>query len=125
MQSLTALSSLDESRAARSLFRKNPGESAILVQNAVSPRFFNNFAFPYPWFDVQPLELGVSLNENESISFPDVFAIDAQRFAALNGDALARLHAGGFLGCAIWALSSLENMNQLIRLKNAKRAAEG
>lgn len=94
----------------------------IHIGDPLSDKMFATFAE----FDlIQPLELGVSLNDNESISFPDVFAIDAQRFAALNGDALARLHGGGFLGCAIWALSSLENMNQLIALKNAKRPAKG
>ncbi len=74
---------------------------------------------------IQPLELSASLNEHESIDFPDVYGIDAQRFAALDGDALGRLHKGGFLGCAVWALSSLENMNQLIVLKNTKRGAKG
>jgi hypothetical protein len=73
---------------------------------------------------IQPLQFGVNLSEDESISFPDVYGIDARRFAALGGDALARLHKGGFLGCAIWALSSLENMIQLITLKNASRAAK-
>ena len=73
---------------------------------------------------VQPLKFGVNLSETESIDFPDVYGIDGERFAALDGDALGRLHNSGFLGCAIWALSSLENTNQLITLKNAKRAAE-
>ncbi len=71
---------------------------------------------------VQPLSLEVSLREGHTLSFPDVYAVDAERFRDLRGDALSRLHEAGFLGCALWALSSLANMNDLIARKNAMAA---
>ena len=73
---------------------------------------------------VQPLSLEISLRDGHSLTFPDVYSVDADRFRALSGDALSQLHATGFLGCAFWALSSLANMNDLIARKNAKATEE-
>lgn len=56
---------------------------------------------------------------------PDVFVISADRFAALDADALARLHAGDFLRCAVWLLSSLGNLSALLDRRMARERAGG
>ncbi|NJM49533.1 MAG: SapC family protein [Sphingomonadales bacterium] len=72
---------------------------------------------------VAPLQLQVRLSEDDRIDFSDVFAVSAQRFAQMHGAELERLHRAGFLGAALWMLSSLENINRLIALKQTKMGA--
>lgn len=50
---------------------------------------------------------------------PDVVLVSADRFARLDGDTMARLHAGDFLRCAVWILSSLGNLPALLDRKVA------
>jgi hypothetical protein len=51
---------------------------------------------------------------------PNVVLLSAERFAALDGAALARLHAGDFLRCAVWVLSSFGNLPALLDRKRAR-----
>ncbi|SFN70321.1 SapC family protein [Sphingomonas sp. OK281] len=50
----------------------------------------------------------------------DAITLSAERFAALDGAALARLHDGDFLRCAVWLMSSLGNLPALIDRKLAR-----
>lgn len=51
---------------------------------------------------------------------PDVWTISQARFAALDGAQLAKLHAGDFLRCAVWLISSLGNLSALLDRKLAR-----
>lgn len=73
---------------------------------------------------IEPVRLEISLSETEKYVVPDRYTIGADKLAALDGSALERLHAGGFLKAAFHVVASLGNMNRLIELKNLKRAAE-
>ncbi len=53
---------------------------------------------------------------------PNVVIVSAERFAALDGAALARLHAKDFLRCAVWILSSLGNLPSLLDRKLVRDA---
>ncbi len=48
---------------------------------------------------------------------PDVVTLSTERFAALDAPALASLHAGDFLRCAVWVMSSLGNLPALLDRK--------
>ena len=47
----------------------------------------------------------------------DALVIDRERLAALDGEQLAALHAGGFLQAAFMAAASLGMMQRLVELK--------
>lgn len=61
--------------------------------------------------------LQLDLGEGRRYAVPDHFTIDAGRLAALDGEALARLHRDDFLRPAIWVASSLGNLRHLIDRK--------
>lgn len=68
---------------------------------------------------VQPVSLNVQVADNHSYNFKDYLAITPERIAALDGAALARLNEARLLMPAVFAASSLANMNQLIARKRA------
>lgn len=67
----------------------------------------------------QQITLNVQVTEELSYNFKDYLAITAERIAALDGVALARLNAAHLLLPAAFAASSLANMNQLSARKRA------
>ena len=71
---------------------------------------------------VQPVTLNVQVAENHSYNFKDYLAITPERLAALDAGALARLNQARLLMPAVFAASSLNNMNQLIARKRARMA---
>lgn len=71
---------------------------------------------------VQPVSLSVQVGEQQSYSFKDYLAITPDRIAALDAAALARLNEARLLMTAVFAASSLANMNQLIARKRARMA---
>jgi len=71
---------------------------------------------------LRPVNLQVQLGDGLEYRIPDVFTIDAGEFAALSGESLNRLRRSGFLPHAIFARSSLANINRLIEMKTAKLA---
>lgn len=66
-------------------------------------------------FDEVTLELAYGDDRRHVI--PDAITLSAERFAALDGAALGRLHAGDFLRCAVWLISSLGNLPALLDRK--------
>lgn len=66
---------------------------------------------------IRPVTVELSLSETERYDIPDLFTIDTEALAALDGETLARLHSAGFLALAIHAASSLGNVPRLIELK--------
>lgn len=72
---------------------------------------------------IVPVEVGVQLGEDEHYTLPDYYSISAERLGELDGAALGRLHHAGFLYPAFLVIASMGNVNRLIALKNARRAA--
>lgn len=64
----------------------------------------------------------VKLNDEKEYHLASFHALNEEKFAALDGAALDRLHKAGFLRLAVFVLSSLRNMGRLIDLKNRKLA---
>lgn len=73
---------------------------------------------------LRPIALEVQLNEARSYDIPDRFTIDQERLSQLDGPALQKLNAGGFLRAAFAAAWSLPNLSRLIDLKNRKMPTE-
>lgn len=71
---------------------------------------------------IQPVNIQIQLADRLEYRIPDVFSIDAAHFSTLAPDKLKRLQANGFLPHAIFARSSLQNINRLIELKTEKTA---
>ena len=71
---------------------------------------------------LQPLNVQVQFGDGLEYRIPDVFSIDAGELSSLSGEKLELLHRSGFLAHAIFARSSLSNMNRLIQLKAEKLA---
>ena len=71
---------------------------------------------------IAPVEINMEVGDGTQYRLPDLFTIDAGRFAGLSGAELEVLHRAGFLAAAIHARSSLANINRLIELKSGKFA---
>jgi len=71
---------------------------------------------------IQPVSINIQLADRCEYRIPEVFSIDTAQFSALAPDKLKRLQASGFLSHAIFARSSLHNINRLVELKAAKVA---
>ncbi|MGU3391250.1 SapC family protein [Sphingomonas sp. M1A8_2b] len=69
---------------------------------------------------IEPVALEIALDDTTTYTLDDLYTISADRFAALDGAALARLHACGGLAAACWVIASLETMPHLIDRKIAR-----
>ncbi len=72
---------------------------------------------------IEPLAVKIDLNDREQYQLSDYYTIAEQRLGELSGASLERLHKAGFLRAAYFVVSSLQNVNRLIELKNRRRAA--
>ncbi|WP_277970724.1 SapC family protein [Sphingomonas echinoides] len=72
---------------------------------------------------IEEATLDLDLGNGRRYAIADVCFLSADRFAALDGPALAKLHAGDFLRCAVWAISSLGNLSSLLDRKRVRDAA--
>lgn len=72
---------------------------------------------------IEPVTVEVRLGEHEQIDFTQFHTIGAERFARLDGDALAALNAADLLRPAVWAMSSLGNVQHLIARKLERTSA--
>ncbi len=70
---------------------------------------------------IEPVAVEIKLSDTESYALADYYTIPKDRFAALEGAGLERLHRDGFLGAAFAIIASLRHINRLIELKNSKR----
>lgn len=69
---------------------------------------------------LEPATLRLEAPDGRRFAIPDVWILSQARFAALDADALAKLHLGDFLRCAVWLLSSLGNLSTLLERKLAR-----
>ncbi len=72
---------------------------------------------------IEPVAVRIDLSDREQYRLADYYTIGEERLAQLGGANLDRLHKAGYLRAAYFVASSLKNMNRLIDLKNARRAA--
>ncbi|MDG2522591.1 SapC family protein [Caulobacter segnis] len=72
---------------------------------------------------IEPVSVGVRLDETVEYDVPGLHTINAERLDQLAGAQLEALHRAGFLRLAYAVAASLPNMSRLIELKNRKRAA--
>jgi hypothetical protein len=69
---------------------------------------------------LEEVTLQLDAPDGRRFTVPNAITLSAERFAALDGAALARLHAGDFLRCAVWVISSLGNLPALLDRKLAR-----
>jgi hypothetical protein len=69
---------------------------------------------------VQSVSLDVQVSDRHSYAFNDYLAITHEKIASLDGAALAKLNQAGLLMSAVFAASSLANVNRLIARKRAR-----
>jgi hypothetical protein len=72
---------------------------------------------------IRPVSLNVEVGEGTSYTIADVFTVDEEKLAALDGGTLERLNRAGFLRAATMAAASLAGIARLIELKTRKLAA--
>ena len=70
---------------------------------------------------LQPVDIQISLSEEDGYELPDLLTIDQSALADLSGESLEALHRSGLLRAATMAASSLGNIQYLIDRKNRKR----
>lgn len=92
---------------------------AIHVGHAAQAPMFDAFAAAGL---VEAVKLEVMLDDSLRYDLVDFTTVGADALARLDGAALARLHAQGFLAAAFHVVSSLGNIADLIRRKNLRRA---
>lgn len=72
---------------------------------------------------IRPVTMELAIDDDTQYVVPDVFTVDADRLATLDGDALAGLHRSGVLRAATMAAASLDNVAQLIERQRLRIAA--
>lgn len=69
---------------------------------------------------IEETTLQIDRDDGRRFVVPDAVTLSRERFAALDGATLARLHEGDFLRCAVWMMSSLGNLPALVDRKLAR-----
>ena len=118
----------DEGGAGEPLFLSQGGHAATLEcsLDALRAIHLGHEAAPAmtELFDelglVQAVTLNVQVAEKHSFNFKDYLAVTPERIAALDGAQLARLNQAGLLGSAMFAASSLANMQRLVARKQRR-----
>lgn len=73
---------------------------------------------------IQPTSIEIALDDSRKYMLSDLFVIDGNALAQLDGARLERLHRAGFLALAFLVAASLGNVSRLIDLKNRKTGAD-
>ena len=92
---------------------------AVYRGTQVAPAMFDTFV------DAGLLEeatVQIEAATGQLFTVTGVWTLSAERFAALDASALARLHAGDHLRRAVWMISSLGNLPALVDRKLARNA---
>ncbi|MFC3099224.1 SapC family protein [Alteraurantiacibacter palmitatis] len=72
---------------------------------------------------LRQVNLELRTAEDEIIAISNAVTIDRERLAALSGAELEALHRPGFLHSAFFIAASLDNLQRLVDLRSARRAA--
>jgi SapC len=71
---------------------------------------------------IEPMNLTVKPNPDESYSFVGLHSINQQKLMELDGPSLERLNRAGFLRAAYLICASVDNVKRLMAFKQVKRA---
>lgn len=93
----------------------------MALQTIASGSHFNNTLFTLiESFDLfEPISIQIKLSNVEEINFNDYYTIDQQKLTLLSAEQLAKLNQYGVLSLLFFVLSSTNNFQQLIALKNS------
>jgi len=69
---------------------------------------------------LEPVSIKVTLTAEKTFSFSGYHTINRERLANLDGDGLQKLNTSGVLGLIFFMISSLDNFEKMIELKNAR-----
>jgi len=69
---------------------------------------------------LEQVKISIRLSSEVEYTFSDYYTINQQKFAALAPEALHDLHATGALGPIFYLMSSLDNFQKLIDIKNKR-----
>lgn len=69
---------------------------------------------------IEPVNLEITLNNGDVHRLSGNYTISQEKLYALSGDDLAKLNAAGFLESAFLIINSLNNMKNLIDIKNSR-----
>jgi hypothetical protein len=72
---------------------------------------------------IEPLRLDIQFVNGERLRFEGGYTIAEEKLAALDEEALKKLHKSGFLPAAYYISGSLENVQKLIDIKNKQLSA--
>jgi hypothetical protein len=73
---------------------------------------------------IEPVKVEIRFSPEEQYDLIGLYTISEQKLRALDGAALAKLNATGFLQGAFLVLASLNNMKTLIEMKQQRRARQ-
>lgn len=71
---------------------------------------------------LEPVSIQIKLSNIEEVSFSNYYTINQEKLSKLSGDDLVKLSQYGVLSLLYFILSSLDNFQRLIALKNEKSA---
>jgi hypothetical protein len=72
---------------------------------------------------IEPLRLDIQFINGEKLVFQGGYTLAEKKLAALDEEALKKLHKSGFLDAAYFISGSVENVQKLIDIKNKQLAA--
>jgi hypothetical protein len=71
---------------------------------------------------IEPIDIEVKLDATSGYRLSEFYTISLERLLGLDGTALEQLHRADHFRAAVWIASSLQNIDRLIELKNARSA---
>lgn len=113
----------DENGAQTEYFRKVNGVLADLVVGIHEARGVMAALLEHDL--VEPVRFNIKLVSGQDGQFDGLFAINDEKVAALEGDALADLHSKGYLRMIHVQMASLVHIQSLIDRKNRRIALQG
>ncbi|GAC15308.1 SapC family protein [Aliiglaciecola lipolytica] len=69
---------------------------------------------------IEPLTLNINLHNGEEVNFSGAYTIAEEKLLALTSSELEKLNSQGFLSAAYYISGSLNNVNKLIKFKQAQ-----
>lgn len=69
---------------------------------------------------IEPINIDIELNNGDKYQLSGNYTISEEKLAGLSGEQLERLNRSGFLQSAFQVISSLNNVQKLINIKNSK-----
>jgi hypothetical protein len=73
---------------------------------------------------LEPVSIELTLTSEKKINFNGYYTINQTNLSQLDGDQLTRLNQANILGLIFFLISSVDNFEKMIEMKNAKDQAE-